>query len=95
VNIVSLNLEKIEDAVTSCFIICEGEANTHIKAIANRVEVEVKENLNDKPWHIEGLESLEWVIIDYVNVVVHVFKRETRDFYKLEDLWIDAEKTDY
>jgi len=94
-NIVSLDLRQIEDAVTDYFIICEGDATTHIRSIAGRLEEELKKQLDERPWHIEGLDNLEWVIVDYVNVVIHIFKGETREFYKLEDLWSDAERKEY
>jgi ribosome-associated protein len=91
-NIVSLDLRNIEDAVADYFIVCTGEASTQIKSIADNVEVEVRKKLNEKPWHIEGTQNLEWVIVDFVNIVVHVFKKDIREFYKLEDLWSDADK---
>ncbi len=94
-NIVSLDLRQIDDAVADFFIICQGDATTHIRSIATRLEEEIKTQLNEKPWHIEGLENLEWVIVDYVNVVIHIFNRDARDFYKLEDLWSDAERKEY
>lgn len=91
-HIVSLDLRKIDDAVANYFVICTGDVSTHIKAIADNVEAEVIKQLKEKPWHKEGFENLEWVIIDFVNIVVHVFKKDIRDFYTLEDLWADAEK---
>jgi ribosome-associated protein len=92
VNIVSLDLRSIEDSVADYFIICTGEASTQIKSIADNVELEVRKKLKEKPWHIEGTQNLEWVIVDFVNVVVHIFKKDIREFYKLEDLWSDADK---
>jgi ribosome-associated protein len=92
VNIVSLDLRNIEDSVADYFIICTGDATTQIKSIADNVEVEVRNKLNEKPWHIEGTQNLEWVIVDFVNIVVHVFKKDIREYYKLEDLWSDADK---
>ena len=91
-NIVSLNLSNIEDAVANYFIICSGDVNTHIKSIADNAEEDVRKKIGEKPWHAEGFENLEWVIVDYVNVVLHIFKKDIRDFYRLEELWSDAEK---
>lgn len=95
VNIVSINLSNIEDAVANYFVICEGEATTHIKGIANNVEDKVYKTVGEKPWHIEGMENLEWVVVDYVNVVLHIFRRESRLFYQLEDLWTDGVRTEH
>jgi ribosome-associated protein len=95
VNIVSINLSNIEDAVANYFVICEGEATTHIKGIANNVEDKVFKTVGEKPWHIEGMENLEWVVVDYVNVVLHIFRRESRLFYQLEDLWTDGVRTEH
>jgi ribosome-associated protein len=95
VNIVSIDLRSIEDAVANYFVICEGEATTHIKGIANNVEDKVMKAVGEKPWHIEGMENLEWVVVDYVNVVLHIFRRESRLFYQLEDLWTDGVRTEH
>lgn len=88
--IVSLNLKEIESAVCDYFIICHGTSNTHISAIANSVINETLTTLNDKPFNKEGLGNGEWILLDYGNVVVHIFQRETRDFYNIEKLWGDA-----
>ena len=92
---VSLDLRKIGDAVADIFIICHATSRVQVKAIADNVDRKVKEILGENPWHSEGFENFEWVILDYVNVVVHVFLRERREFYRLEELWQDAERTDY
>ena len=89
--IVSLNLKKIETAVCDYFIICHGTSNTHVSAIADSVIEETIKTLKDKPFNKEGLENGEWILLDYGNVVVHVFQRETRDFYNIEKLWGDAD----
>ena len=89
--IISLDLRKIEEAVTDFFIICEASSTTQVKAIAENVI----EKTNEKPWHIEGFEHLEWVLLDYVDVVVHIFIKEKRAFYQLEELWSDAVTTEY
>lgn len=89
--IVSLNLKEIESAVCDYFIICHGTSNTHISAIANSVIKETTKVLDDKPWHKEGLENGEWILLDYGNVVAHIFQKDIRDFYNIERLWGDAE----
>lgn len=89
-NIVTLDLDEIDNAVCDHFIICEGTSNTHVSAIADAVEKRVKDVMDDKPWHVEGKDQSEWVLMDYVAVVVHIFQRETRTFYDLENLWGDA-----
>ena len=88
--IVSLNLKEIETAVCDYFIICHGTSNTHVSAIADSVIDETIKSLKDKPFNREGLENGEWILLDYGNVVVHVFQRETRSFYNIEKLWGDA-----
>jgi ribosome-associated protein len=89
-NIISLDLRKINEAVADFFIICEADNQPQIRAIADRVEELVKENCNEKPYHHEGYKALQWVLIDYVNVVVHVMLPEKRKFYKIEEMWSDA-----
>ena len=89
--IVSFNLKEIETAVCDYFIICHGTSNTHVSAIANSVIDETIKNINDKPFNREGLENGEWILLDYGNVVVHVFQREIRAFYNIEKLWGDAD----
>ena len=88
--IVSLNLKEIETAVCDYFIICHGTSNTHVNAIADTVIEETLKSLKDKPFSKEGTESGEWILLDYGNVVVHVFQKEIRDFYNIEKLWGDA-----
>ena len=94
-NIISLDLRKINEAVADFFIICEASNQPQIRAIADNVEQKVKEKCDENPYHHEGLKNLQWVLIDYVNVVVHVMLKETRGFYKLEDMWSDAASTDH
>ena len=89
-NIISLDLRKINEAVADFFIICEAGNPPQVKAIAENVERKVKEKCEDSPWHHEGYNSLQWVLLDYVNVVVHVMQPDTRKFYKLEEMWSDA-----
>ncbi|MCF1715915.1 ribosome silencing factor [Flavihumibacter sp. RY-1] len=94
-NIVSLDLRKIHEAVADFFVICEASTNTQVKAIADSVEQSVKETLGEAPYRHEGQQSAQWILIDYVNVVVHVMQPETRRFYKLEEMWSDAPMTNY
>lgn len=89
-NIVVLDLRGIDQAVTDFFIIAEGTSNTQVEGIADSVEKVIKENLDEKPWKKEGKENAQWLLIDYFDVVVHVFLKEYREFYNLEGLWADA-----
>jgi ribosome-associated protein len=89
-NIISLDLRKIPEAVADFFVICEGASTTQVKAIADSVEEEVKKNCDELPYKHEGRQTYHWVLIDYVNIVVHVMLPENRRFYKLEDMWSDA-----
>jgi ribosome-associated protein len=95
IDIVSYDLRGINDAVADYFIICSGQVNTQIRSIATHIQDEVKKSLNEKPWHSEGFENLEWVIVDFVNVVVHIFNPSAREFYQLEELWSDADKKEF
>ena len=88
-----LDLREIENTVCDYFIICDGTSNTHINAIVGSIQKIVSKAIRDKPWHIEGSYNSEWVLMDYVNVVVHVFQKHTRKFYDIEGLWADAKVT--
>ncbi len=88
-----LDLREIENTVCNYFVICNGTSNTQVNAIVNSIQKTVSKSLKDKPWHIEGSENAEWVLIDYVNVVVHVFQKQIREFYDIEGLWGDAKTT--
>ena len=88
-----LDLREIENTVCDYFIICNGTSNTHVNAIVNSIQKTVSKALKDKPWHVEGSENAEWVLLDYVNVVVHVFQKHIREFYDMEGLWGDAKVT--
>ncbi|PCJ92688.1 MAG: ribosome silencing factor [Flavobacteriaceae bacterium] len=88
-----LDLRKIENTVCDYFIICSGTSNTHVSAIVSSIQKTVSKSIKDKPWHVEGLENAEWVLMDYVNVVVHVFQKHIREFYDIEGLWGDAKVT--
>ncbi|GLB52092.1 ribosomal silencing factor RsfS [Neptunitalea chrysea] len=88
-----LDLREIENTVCDYFIICNGTSNTQVNAIANSVQKVVSKEVNEKPWHVEGTDNSEWVLMDYVNVVVHVFQRHIREYYDIESLWGDAKVT--
>ncbi|MDP2088915.1 MAG: ribosome silencing factor [Flavobacteriaceae bacterium] len=85
-----LDLRKIENSVCDYFIICSGTSNTHVNAITGAVQKLTGKQLKDHPWHVEGEQNAEWVLLDYINVVVHVFQKKTREFYDIEGLWGDA-----
>ena len=91
--IVVLDLRKIDEAVADFFILCDGNSHVQVKAIADNIKDKVEEVCNDRPYHIEYGEK--WTLVDYVNVVVHVFQEDHRAFYSLETLWADAEMTEY
>lgn len=88
-----LDLREIENTVCDYFIICEGTSNTQVNAIVNSIQKKVSKELKDHPWHTEGMINAEWVLVDYVNVVVHVFQKQIRDYYDIESLWGDAKTT--
>lgn len=94
-NLISLDLRKIPEAVSDFFIICEAGSTTQVKAIADHVEYLVKEECGEGPYRHEGMSALQWVLVDYVNVVVHIFHPETRKFYRLEEMWSDAAAADH
>lgn len=89
-----LDLRGIENTFCEYFIICEGNSNTQVNAIVNSIQKKVSKTIKDNPWNIEGSENAEWVLMDYVNVVVHVFQRHIREYYDLESLWGDAKMTE-
>ena len=88
-----LDLRGIDNSFCEYFIICNGTSNTHVTAIVNSINRMVSKSTKEKPYHTEGLNNSEWVLIDFVNVVVHVFQQQYREFYKLEELWGDAKQT--
>ena len=94
-NIIKIDLTEIKASVADYFVICHGNSDTQVKAIADSVEDEVRKALNEKPASREGETVARWILLDYVNVVVHIFQREVRDFYEIEDLWHDGKFTHY
>lgn len=89
-----LDLREIENTVCDYFVICSGNSNTQVNAISGSVQKVVSKATKDKPWHVEGQANSEWVLMDYVNVVVHIFQKHVRDFYDIESLWGDAKITE-
>jgi ribosome-associated protein len=90
-HVISLDLRKIPEAVADFFIVCEASSTVQVKAIADWVEVQVKKECGEPPYKHEGHTAAQWILVDYVNVVVHVFLSETRKFYKLEEMWGDGD----
>ncbi len=93
-DIVVLDLRKISNSVCDFFVICSGESSTQVDGISTSVTRHTRKELSEKPWHIEGKTNSEWILLDYINVVAHIFYKDARSFYELEDLWSDAERTD-
>lgn len=88
-----LDLRGIHNRVCDYYIICQADSSTQVNAIAGSVEAMVKKRIGERPYHTEGFQNSEWILVDYVTVVVHVFQSEVREFYNLESLWADAEVT--
>ena len=93
-DIVVLDLREISNAVCDFFVICSGESSTQVEGIGSSVTRHTRKELKEKPWHIEGKTNSEWILLDYINVVAHIFYKDARPFYDLEDLWADAKRTD-
>ncbi len=93
-NIAILDLTKLDNTICQYFVICDGDSNTHVDAVANSVDDYVRKHTGEKPNHAEGFANAEWILLDYFDVVVHVFQRKQRQFYSLESLWADAPRTD-
>lgn len=91
-DIMVLDLTAIENTFCDYFIICTGNSNTHVASISALIERRVKEKLHKRPWHIEGVENAQWVLMDYSDIIVHIFQREYREFYDLESLWGDSKR---
>lgn len=90
-----LDMRGLKNAVADFFVICSGNSDTQVGAIADSVEYEVKKNLKERAWHVEGERKGEWILVDFVTVVVHVMLPRAREFYGLEELWGDAQVTHY
>lgn len=93
-NISILDLSSIDNTIASYFIVCDGSSNMHVDAIADSVEQYVQEQTTERPFHVEGRKNAEWILLDYLDVIVHVFQQPTREFYNLEELWADAKRED-
>ena len=91
INVLKIDLRKIESRITDFFVICHGSSTTQVSAIYDSVEDTVRKEASQKPFHVEGLENSFWVLLDYGDVVVHVFLEEYRNFYNLESLWSDGD----
>ena len=89
--ILKLDLQKLKTRPTDYFIICHGDSTTQVDAIAKSIDSEVENALDIRPWHKEGMQTAEWILLDYIDVVVHVFLKDRREFYGIEELWGDAE----
>lgn len=92
-NITVINLGGLEQRVADYFVICDADSGTHVSAIADSLEESAMKKTGEKPYHSEGYQNAEWILVDYVNIVAHVFMRETREFYNIEALWADGEIT--
>jgi ribosome-associated protein len=93
--LVRLDLRNVNSSVADYFVICHADSATQVKAIANSVEEEIYKSIQQDPWRKEGLEYGEWILLDYVDVVIHIFRTDKREFYGVEDLWGDAEIKSY
>ncbi|MGY3214291.1 ribosome silencing factor [Mucilaginibacter sp. HD30] len=94
-DIVRLDLRNLHSSVSDYFVICHADSTTQVKAIANSIEDEIFKTTQQEPWRKEGLQHGEWILLDYVNVVIHVFRTDKREFYGVEELWGDAEIKSY
>ena len=93
-DIVVMDLRKIKNAVADFFVICSGNSDKQLDAISDSIDAEVYKKLQENPWHTEGKNNKEWMLLDYIDVVAHVFRKDRRDFYALERLWGDADITE-
>ena len=92
-DIVTMDLRAIENSIADYFVICTGTSDTQIDAICNSIEETVHNNTNIDPWHLEGKQNKEWILLDYIEVVAHVFRTDRREYYGIEELWADAQST--
>ncbi len=89
-NIVVLDLRSLDNAISTYFVICDGNSNTQVAAIANSIRKGVSKKLKEKPWKEEGADTAKWILMDYIDIIVHVFQKPIREFYNIEDFWRDA-----
>lgn len=89
-NVVLIDLRKIKNAVADFFLVCHGNSRAQVEALADSVQTEIKKAVGQNVWKKEGMENAEWILLDYVDVVIHIFQEPNRNFYRLEDLWADA-----
>ena len=94
-NIVSLDFSKLNNPISDMFIICSGTSKRQVEALADHVDESVRKLLNEKPNHIEGMDSKEWILLDYFNIIVHIFVEDKREFFAIEELWGDGELVEY
>ena len=87
------DLSTIDNSVAETFIICSANSNTQVNAISGNIEKKVRNEVKERPWHVEGTDNAMWVLMDYVSVVVHIFQKQVRDYYEIEELWGDAKIT--
>ena len=92
--IVSIDLREVDNSICDCFIICHGESDTQVSAIVESIQKKVKEENGTRAHHVEGLQNSQWVLMDFFDVLVHVFREEYRTFYRLEELWADGKVTE-
>ena len=92
-DIVVLDLRHLEGAVCDYFVLCSGDSTTHVDGISNAVTRYVRKSIKEKPWHIEGKTNSDWILLDYINVVGHIFYKEARSFYDIKELLSDANRT--
>ena len=93
-DIVVMDLRKVKNAVADFFVVCSGNSDKQLDAITDSIDEQVFKALKENPWHIEGKNNKEWMLLDYIDVVAHVFRKDRREFYALERLWGDAEITE-
>ena len=94
-NLVSLNFNDIDNSICDFFIICSGRSSTHVKAIEENVRKKVHKKTKQKPWQTEQDNKADWILMDYCDIILHIFQEETRNYYNLEELWGDAKKISY
>jgi ribosome-associated protein len=90
-DVVIMNLKPLPNTICDYFVVCHGNSFVQIQTIRDAVIDEVRKAVSEKPWHVEGANDSEWLLIDYQNVIVHIFLNRAREYYKIEDLWADAE----